>query len=259
MRNVKKATYGLILGMVATLSTATAFATHQKFAGMPIVNVLVNGNPLKSDVPAFLVEGRTMMPVRAIAEALGANVQWDGELSTVHITTQPNQTPAIATQASAALQAIRQRNWNALALLVHPDKGIRFSPYGHVKTGAGEDQIRTAGQIRAGFTDSAVIHWGEYDGSGEPIDLSFEAYYQRFIYSADFALAPVVAYNRIAGRGNTLINMHGVYPQGQFIEYHFPGFDPQFGGMDWQSLRLVFEETAGNWYLVGIIHDQWTS
>jgi hypothetical protein len=28
--------------------------------------------------------------------------------------------------------------------------------------------------------------------------------------------------------------------------------------MDWQSLRLVFEETAGNWYLVGIVHDQWT-
>jgi hypothetical protein len=28
--------------------------------------------------------------------------------------------------------------------------------------------------------------------------------------------------------------------------------------MDWRSLRLVFEEQGGSWYLVGIVHDQWT-
>jgi UDP-N-acetyl-2-amino-2-deoxyglucuronate dehydrogenase len=29
-------------------------------------------------------------------------------------------------------------------------------------------------------------------------------------------------------------------------------------GMDWRSLRLVFEKKNDIWYLVGIIHDQWT-
>jgi (p)ppGpp synthase/HD superfamily hydrolase len=28
--------------------------------------------------------------------------------------------------------------------------------------------------------------------------------------------------------------------------------------MDWRSLRLVFEKKNDIWYLVGIIHDQWT-
>ena len=42
------------------------------------------------------------------------------------------------------------------------------------------------------------------------------------------------------------------------VEYHFPGFDPQYGGLDWASLRLVFQEFEGRWVLVGIIHDEWT-
>lgn len=255
---MRKIAYGLILTTVVMLATATAYAVHQQYRGMPIVKVLVNGNPLRSDVPAVIVDGRTLMPVRAVAEALGADVQWDGELSTVHLSTNTDATPAIAAQASAALQAIKQQDWNGLGLLVHPVKGVRFSPYGHVKPGAGGDQVRTASQIRAGFTDQTVIRWGEYDGTGDPINLTFQGYYQKFVYNADFAQAPVVVYNQIAGRGNTLINLHEVYPQAQFVEYHFPGIDPQFEGMDWQSLRLVFEEAAGNWYLIGIVHDQWT-
>jgi hypothetical protein len=42
------------------------------------------------------------------------------------------------------------------------------------------------------------------------------------------------------------------------VEYYFPGFDPQYGGMDWRSLRLVFSDHGGTWYLAGIIHDEWT-
>ena len=42
------------------------------------------------------------------------------------------------------------------------------------------------------------------------------------------------------------------------MEYHFPGIDPKFEGMDWRSLRLVFEQKNCTWYLVGIIHAQWT-
>jgi len=28
--------------------------------------------------------------------------------------------------------------------------------------------------------------------------------------------------------------------------------------MDWRSLKLVFKEKDGNWYLVGVVHDEWT-
>jgi len=29
------------------------------------------------------------------------------------------------------------------------------------------------------------------------------------------------------------------------VEYHFPGIDPQYGGLDWRSLRLVFQQSGG--------------
>ncbi|WP_268240815.1 hypothetical protein [Paenibacillus albidus] len=42
------------------------------------------------------------------------------------------------------------------------------------------------------------------------------------------------------------------------MEYHYDELDPQFAGMDWQSLRLVFGKEGSQWVLMGIIHDQWT-
>jgi len=51
------------------------------------VNVNVNGQPLQSDVKPFVnADGRTMLPVRAIAEALGATVQWDEATQTATLT-----------------------------------------------------------------------------------------------------------------------------------------------------------------------------
>ena len=38
------------------------------------------------DVPAVSVNGRTMLPLRAVAEALQCNVQWDNSTKTVTIT-----------------------------------------------------------------------------------------------------------------------------------------------------------------------------
>lgn len=255
---MRKKIVSLALSVSLLMTAATAYALHQNYRGFPIVNVIVNENPIKMDVPAIVMDGRTLLPLRAVAEALGATVHWDQELSTVYVTDSRGGTPLIAPQATAALTALRDRDWETLASLVHPDLGVRFSPYGNIKPVAGGDRVRTAAQVRLGFTDTAVYRWGHYDGTGDPIDLSFQGYFNRFVYNADFVNAPVVKYNRIAGRGNTLINLHEVYPHGQFVEYHFPGFDPQFGGMDWQSLRLVFAEKSGNWYLVGIVHDQWT-
>lgn len=239
------------------LSAGTAAAVHQSYRGFPVVQVVANGNPVRSDVPAIIVDGRTLLPVRAVAEAVGAAVEWDPETSTVHLTIPVAQgEPEIARQARAAVAAVGRRDWGTIAALAHPEKGIRFSPYGHVRVG--EDVVLSPTRVRVGAADATVYNWGHYDGTGDPIRLTLEQYYGRFIYSADFAAAPVVQYNRIAGRGNTLVNIHEAYPGGQFVEYHFPGFDPQYEGMDWQSLRLVFEEVAGNWHLVGIIHDQWT-
>ena len=44
-----------------------------------------NGEPVYLDVPAMLVNNRTLVPVRAVSEALGADVDWNGETRSVLI------------------------------------------------------------------------------------------------------------------------------------------------------------------------------
>lgn len=46
----------------------------------------INGKPVKLDVPALIVKGRTMVPIRFFSEAFGAQVHWDGAKMAVFIT-----------------------------------------------------------------------------------------------------------------------------------------------------------------------------
>jgi uncharacterized protein YraI len=169
---------------------------------------------------------------------------------------------AVAAQAPEIIMALKNRNLENLSRLVHPDKGVRFSPYTYVRVEPGlpegADLVFSSAHIADFFADQTVYNWGRFDGSGEPIDLTFEAYFAGFIYDADFARPHAVGYNEVIGRGNTINNIAEVYPNAVTIEYHFEGFDPTFAGLDWRSLRLVLEEKEGAWYLVGIVHDEWT-
>ncbi len=47
----------------------------------------VNGAVKMLDVPAQIMNGRTMVPVRAVAEAFSCKVEWDGATRTVNVTT----------------------------------------------------------------------------------------------------------------------------------------------------------------------------
>ena len=50
-------------------------------------NVLIrNADRIVLDVPAKIVDGRTLVPVRAVSEAFGAAVDWDPSTRTVKIT-----------------------------------------------------------------------------------------------------------------------------------------------------------------------------
>ena len=164
----------------------------------------------------------------------------------------------VAVSAAQTIMALKDGDMKVLSALIHPDKGVRFSPYATVQVGAGGDLVFSANQVRDLMEDATVYHWGAYDGSGEPIALSFREYYEEFVYGADFAQPDVVGFHQTVGQGNSIDNITTAYPDGMMVEYHFEGFDPQYAGMDWRSLRLVFEEQGGTWYLVGIVHDQWT-
>ena len=65
---MKKIIISLVLCMALLLPVMASASSD--------VTVLINGGVLVTDVPARIVEGRTMLPMRAIFERLGANVTW---------------------------------------------------------------------------------------------------------------------------------------------------------------------------------------
>jgi len=65
--------------------------------------------------------------------------------------------------------------------------------------------------------------------------------------------------NEELGHSSMINNIAEFYPGSSFVEYHFSGFEEKYEGMDWVSLRLVFLQEGGRWYLVGLVNDQWTT
>jgi len=50
------------------------------------VSVLFNGSPMSFEVPPQIINARTMVPLRAIFEAMGASIEWEGSTQTVTAT-----------------------------------------------------------------------------------------------------------------------------------------------------------------------------
>lgn len=70
-------------GMLLALSLTASGASRRN------VNIVIDGSPL--DVPsAYIADGTTMVPLRAVAEALGCEVVWDADTYTVRIISGSN-------------------------------------------------------------------------------------------------------------------------------------------------------------------------
>ncbi|MDD4615013.1 MAG: stalk domain-containing protein, partial [Caldisericia bacterium] len=67
---------------------STVFAAETKVITMVVgeTEVLVNGESVFLDVPPTIVEGRTLVPLRFIAETFGAEVEWDAVARSITLT-----------------------------------------------------------------------------------------------------------------------------------------------------------------------------
>ena len=83
---------------IITLAIATSAATD--------IRVTLNGDELTFDVAPQIIDDRTMVPMRAIFEAMGAEVEWDSDTQT--ITATQGDTIIIMQIDNAAMSVSRQ-------------------------------------------------------------------------------------------------------------------------------------------------------
>jgi hypothetical protein len=81
----------------------------------------VNGQPQTLDVPAMIVHGSTMVPLRFVGEALGNTVEWNDQDQTVEITTDAGGADRLAQRRQVLddrAQRIRQAGTDARSIVL---------------------------------------------------------------------------------------------------------------------------------------------
>lgn len=157
-------------------------------------------------------------------------------------------------QSYTVLSYIKARDYDSLSRLVHPEYGVYFSPYSNITLSS--DQWFSPDMLSAIDKAEEPFVWGVYDGSGEPISMTAEEYFSRFVYDRNFISAPVISVDRIAKSGNSLENTAEVFPDCRFVDFYIPAEGED--GLDWSLLRLIYEESDGALYLVAIVHNEYT-
>ena len=168
----------------------------------------------------------------------------------------PKDTTALLRSAAGVAEALKWKDYETLANFVHPERGVTFSPYSTVDLET--DQNFTPDQIRVLEEDGTRYLWGYEDGRGEPIQMTIVHFLEEFIFSVDYTQATAVGVDQVVMSGNSLENVQDAYPDCRFVDLCYPSLDPAYEGLDWCSLTMVFAPTQSWWYLVGLIHSQWT-
>lgn len=95
---MKKFICGLIVGLLLATS-AVVLAEGQA------LRLVVNGEDITAQAEPIIINGRTLVPARALAESLGAKVEWDGSANSVIVTSNlvvssvPTDLPQAAAQS----------------------------------------------------------------------------------------------------------------------------------------------------------------
>ncbi len=93
-----------IIALTVAAMTVLGAASMPAIADDEPVTVIINGETLvipEGDTQPYIEEGRTLVPMRAIFEALGAQISWDPDTKTV-VSYDPISDVSIALQVDSA-------------------------------------------------------------------------------------------------------------------------------------------------------------
>ena len=87
-QRIKDIALGALIGCMFVGGMPVAMAAVEQI-NLPVsyndIKIVVDGKKLNTENEPFISEGVTYLPVRAVAEAVGKDVSWDGETNTVYI------------------------------------------------------------------------------------------------------------------------------------------------------------------------------
>ncbi|VDN48667.1 conserved exported protein of unknown function [Petrocella atlantisensis] len=251
MKTSKKILWTLMLISLLTLTACNNSATQISEIKSELESVKAENSQLENELVVMEEEIVSLEEtITAMEDDISAT-----ELEATSSSSGPSS--SVVNTSADVIEAMNNQDFATLSTFIHPTQGVRFTPYTYVDTV--NDVVFTSAQVANMAVDPTLILWGAYDGTGEPIQMTALDYFDAFVYDEDYMNPQIMGFNTTVHFGNMIENLETVYPNGDYIEYHFNGFDPIYEGLDWSSLTLVYEEVGSVWYLVGIINHQWTT
>lgn len=138
------------------------------------VNAKINGQPFVLDVPPKIVNNRTLVPLRIVAEGTGIEVEWEEETSAVLLNTQEKRIAKL-TQSVVLIQTNQLQG-----------SGVVFSEDGIIATNV--HVLENASTVKITFEDGSVYH-GEVKviGYDYPRDIVFLKIQQTGLHPVTFS------------------------------------------------------------------------
>ncbi len=171
-------------------------------------------------------------------------------------------TVALNETTRQVLSAVKHHDYTAFADFIHPEEGIRFSPYGYIDTAGYPKETNLLFSknefITALKTKNKKTLWVSFDASDEPTHMSLEDYFKRFVYDVDFLYVEKKSVNEFLGGGNSLNNLRAIYPDEPFTENYFSPDRRETEFNNWRTLRLVYKKSGSRYYVIAVVHDEWT-
>lgn len=170
----------------------------------------------------------------------------------------PDSVMLLAT-AKEAMKAAADGNFEQFAQYIHPVAGIRFSPYAYVEKET--DKVFTADAFREQVTKNPKqkLVWGTYDPVGETIKLTVAGYFKEFVTDKNYLGEGKFAYNETLGGGTVINNLSEIYPDAPRVEANWTPKDEEKAPFEWGTVRMVFQEHEGKYYLIAVVHDAWNT
>jgi len=195
---VEEGVTAVVTEVVITIGDATFFTNDEEF---------------QLDVPAQIIGGSTMLPIRAVLESVGYYVEWDAATQTVRVASEPF---AATTETAAADTPW----WQVYALW----RGWLDTPFGEWPTMEAVDQFSGADVFAHPFVDGVLIvfSWDDLEPQGLP--LSFFMPLEILIGTGEATLEHLQAFFAADGV-DFVITEHSDFDMGQMT---FEGVDFSF-------------------------------
>lgn len=225
------------LGMVVEWfdETQTVMAAKQGVVvEFPIGSTTVSRNTVEQtiDVPAQLVDSRTLVPVRFVSEFAGAEVVWDGNTKTVFINSTDN---------------IKQLNWNDTYEYWGEVENGEASGYGALYNKK-DGSLRQIGK----YIDSKIVTGTDFYDNGENFHGNYEDghwAYGIYCYACGDSYIGEFENGKKHGTGSYYF-ANGDYHDGQWIEGVFTGYGSYYYSAEQVLYTGNFTNGKKNGYFV---------